>query len=108
MKNTVLVITSMRGTREGRIGQTAQGQREAKLPFLGIFLSEDLRAPLGLRKLTNNVNKLTTPFDVYVTLRNVLDQSTTPKIGKGVSLSGELEPRDCNSAGLAKESCPCE
>lgn len=62
-----------------------------------------------------NTNRLTTPYDLHITLRHILNLSAKKKVA--VKASGcqnckslfEVIPfaRDCNDANIPHDSCPC-
>lgn len=69
------------GIRWGGIRQTYQGQMEERLPFVILALPERFRDRYAqaVANLNLNVRRLTTPFDLHETLKQLLDVSTLEK-----------------------------
>ncbi|KAF2881135.1 hypothetical protein ILUMI_25046 [Ignelater luminosus] len=124
LNNTILIFMSDHGMRFGNILKTFQGHMEERLPFLFISLPQRYRESyyhtyINLRK---NSNKLTTPFDLHETLRDLVDPyALTSKVlnarilthakknKRGYSLF-EVIPssRTCNDAQIAMPFCTCQ
>lgn len=69
--NTVLFLYSDHGARFAAERLTAQGDLEEKLPFFAIRLPESFKLihPEKYSNLLKNAQQLTTPFDIYATIR---------------------------------------
>jgi hypothetical protein len=83
------------------------GQLEERLPFFSIYLPEKIRntpsGSLAYKNLLQNANRITSPFDIYATLQDVLvwpDESELSSIILPLSRSMSLfrpipEDRTC-------------
>ncbi|XP_062584168.1 uncharacterized protein LOC134245948 [Saccostrea cucullata] len=113
LDNTLLIVMGDHGARYGRIRRTLQGKMEERLPFMSLHFPHrfKLKHPHLIKLLSKNANRLTTPFDVYETLRDVLDSSrlykpVTPS--RGISLLQEIPAnRNCVSAHIDLHWCSC-
>ncbi|CAG5108936.1 Protein of unknown function [Cotesia congregata] len=117
--NTLVILLSDHGMRWGEIRNTFVGWYEERLPFVY------LRAPDSLKNSTNfenldiiqalkiNEHRLTSPFDLHETLRDILARAG----GKSNSSSGcptcqtLFRPvpyeRGCEDAGVSPHWCTC-
>jgi hypothetical protein len=114
LDNTLLVVMSDHGARYSTVRHTIQGKLEERLPLMSLTFPKwfQRKYPAYMKNLKNNVDKLTTPFDVYETLRDVLDLKrleTKPKYNaRGISvLKPILGNRTCASAGIELHWCTC-
>lgn len=71
MNDTILFLFSDHGIRFGKWRITASGTIEERLPFLYIYLPKAFRTETIHKNLVTNAHRLTTPFDVYATLRHI-------------------------------------
>lgn len=118
LKNTLVIIMGDHGQRFTDIRNTFQGRLEERLPFMCIFLPEELksRRPKAQSYLEGNANVLTTPHDIHATLLDVLDlkqymnkyKIVGADLPRAMSL---LEPiprnRSCSEAGIESHWCAC-
>uniref|UniRef100_A0A1B6C7V4 Uncharacterized protein n=1 Tax=Clastoptera arizonana TaxID=38151 RepID=A0A1B6C7V4_9HEMI len=119
--NTILIFMSDHGIRWGEIRGTYQGYLEERLPFLfvaypGWFKKKYTTAVSNLRR---NAHKLTTPFDLHETLKdllhlenleqeNIKQRYSTLNETRGISLFLPIfEKRTCHKAGIAEHWCTC-
>ncbi|KAK4880385.1 hypothetical protein RN001_008531 [Aquatica leii] len=123
LKNTVLIFMSDHGIRWGDIRTTFQGRMEERLPFLYMVFPKTYQEgfyPL-FSNLNKNTKKLTTPFDLYETLQDLLNPFNLSQKGirdrvalrKGNERAYSLfEPipdnRTCASAGISSHWCTCQ
>lgn len=118
LEHTALIFMSDHGIRWGGIRQTYQGRMEERLPFLMLYLPEwykkqHLRAYINLQR---NTRRLTTPFDLHETLKDLLnpfnlteDHLETTQTSRGYSLFKEISPkRTCEDADIASHWCTCQ
>lgn len=115
LNDTMVVFLSDHGMRWGAIRNTFVGWYEERLPYIYIWLPEWFRRenPEARRALEVNQNRLTSPYDLYETFREILDAA-----------AGEAEPssgcdtcqslftpvpreRGCQDAGVAYHWCTC-
>lgn len=75
---TVLILMSDHGIRWGEIRDHLQGQLEERLPFLYFVLPTWFKVKYlrAYQNLLKNQNRLTTPYDIYYTLKDLLDPSS--------------------------------
>ncbi|KAG7198833.1 hypothetical protein KM043_001802 [Ampulex compressa] len=113
--DTMIVFLSDHGMRWGAIRNTFVGWYEERLPFLYLWLPEWARneLPGAEPALRANQNRLTSPFDLYETLRSVLRMSggeAEPAVGCprcGSLLEEVPRERGCEEAGVAPHWCTC-
>jgi hypothetical protein len=115
MNDSMIIVLSDHGMRYGDIRSTFVGWYEERLPFIYIWLPEWFREqdPEGYHALRVNQNRLTSPYDLYETLRDILRRAG----GQAPPSSGcprcatlfELAPRarGCTDAGVAPHWCTC-
>ncbi|XP_069698044.1 uncharacterized protein [Periplaneta americana] len=126
LNRTVLIFFSDHGIRWGAIRETYQGRLEERLPFVFFIFPEWFRNkyPLASTNLRKNTHHLTTPFDMYETLTDLLnlDQIEMESIRKrstefdnskqkprGISLFLPVpKSRTCSEAGIEPHWCTCQ
>ena len=114
--NAVIFFFSDHGIRFGPVLETFHGRMEERLPFMYVALPPWVKRkyPNLLNRLHSNANKLTTPFDIYQTLGDLLDFDTN-KISRkqstrsrGMSLFSEIPAsRSCSDAAISPHYCAC-
>lgn len=74
MNSTVLVVLSDHGIRWGSLRNTYQGMVEERLPMLNVVLPKwfSEKYPTATANLRRNRRSLTTPFDFYETLKDLV------------------------------------
>lgn len=114
LENTVLFYYSDHGNRFGEMRSTYIGKAEERLPFLFLVFPEwfPSKYPQLYRNLRSNSERLTTPFDVYETLKDILyfDGKDRPAelTERGISLFREIpEMRSCAHAQVLPHWCMC-
>ena len=112
LENTVVIFFGDHGNRAGPYRQTWIGRLELRLPFLSITLPSWFKSlyPDFYENMLANTKVLTTYFDLYATLRHLMDlTSKSTEHGFGRSLFTKIEPwkRSCESAGVPDHYCPC-
>lgn len=129
LNSTILVLTSDHGLRWGNFRETYHGQMEERLPFLFFILpgkfKENYR--VAYRNLVYNQHRLTTPYDLHETLKDLLDtrgisneilkgklnSGISNKVyfnssQRGISLFGRVPVnRTCAQAGIPAHYCTC-
>ncbi len=75
MESTIILFMSDHGVRVSSVRQYSQGKLEERLPFFSIRMPQTFQQkhPNEMRNLRLNARKLTTPFDVYETLKHFLN-----------------------------------
>lgn len=114
LKNSVIFFFSDHGMRFGKIRETPIGKLEERLPFMHVVIPKWLRVkyPEIPKILETNKNRLSTPFDVYETLRDVLDfdgsKKSADEKARGVSWLRKIPfSRSCDKAGVLPHWCTC-
>lgn len=118
--NTILFFFSDHGMRYGPIRHTYIGKLEERLPFLFLVVPDWFAGKYRhiRRNLETNVRRLTSPFDVYATMMDVIGQDYTSRVngssgdvstGRGLSLFTSIpETRTCEDAGISAHWCVCQ
>jgi hypothetical protein len=95
-----------------------QGKLEERLPMMSLVFPQWFRDrfPQYISNLRANVDRLSTPFDVHETLRDLLD---TTRLDGPAGAGGKLPPRGlsllreipknrtCQAAGIDMHWCSC-
>lgn len=113
LDKTFLFIFGDHGYRFGGMRkQTLQGKLEERLPHFSISVPKWFTRQH--RKLYNNLKfnsrLLTSPFDIYATLKHILSYPWSPKyVMTGQSLLSRIDSykRVCRNAGVRDHWCPC-
>lgn len=112
--DTILFVMSDHGMRAGGITNTVQGQMEDRLPTFVVVVPEKLKAqyPDLVKNLRRNARRLTSPFDLYETLKAIahgdFSTSNPDESDRGIILFRRVPSnRTCNSAGIPAEWCTC-
>lgn len=115
LENTVIVFLSDHGLRFGDILETYVGKLEERLPVCYVVLPQQLRRmyPHLARNVQTNTRRLTSPFDVYETLKHLLHFDDTERTAdtseRGISVFYEIPlERTCSDAGIAPHWCTCQ
>ena len=114
INNTVILFYSDHGMRFGDIRGTYVGKLEERLPFLYLTFPDWFaeKYPEHMKNLKLNSNRLTSPFDIYETLRDILHfdgairrQDVTKR---GHSLFSPIpQERTCDHAAILPHWCTC-
>ncbi|KAJ1364399.1 hypothetical protein KIN20_024492 [Parelaphostrongylus tenuis] len=125
LKNSFLFVLSDHGHRFDSIRRTAIGRIEESLPFFSMHIPMDLRQrfPRITKTVESNTQILTTFWDFYVTMRDILDLGQNNKweefhgrkisqinasySRRGLSLLRPIKDRNCKEAGIPDQFCPC-
>ncbi|KAL7303226.1 hypothetical protein TKK_0004427 [Trichogramma kaykai] len=115
MNDTMIVALSDHGMRFGDIRGTFVGWYEERLPFIYLWLPEWFRLgnPEEYAALRQNQNRLTSPYDLYETFRDILGRAggqAGPSSGcpKCTTLFRPVpHVRSCADAGIAPHWCTC-
>ena len=99
------------GIRLGSVRETIQGKLEERMPFFSMSFPKWFKSkfPKLHENLRTNMNRFTTWYDVYATLRNMLSYPDLPMdIKHGQSLFTEIpKSRTCKDAFVPDFWCPC-
>jgi hypothetical protein len=118
---TLIIFLSDHGMRWGKIRETAIGWYEERLPFIHVWVPEWFKQkhPDIYNNLKTNSKRLTSPFDLHLTLREILRLSREdnaslavnkcPGCPKCCSLFSEVsQDRTCEEAGITANWCTCK
>ncbi|XP_069689080.1 uncharacterized protein [Periplaneta americana] len=115
LNSSLVVFLSDHGMRWGDIRKTSVGWLEERLPFIYIWVPEWFKEehPEWYKNLEINKHRLSSPFDLHMTLRNLLEGSDNvtgcPGCPKCRSLFSELPAdRSCEDAGITPNWCTCD
>ncbi|KAJ8938630.1 hypothetical protein NQ314_011410 [Rhamnusium bicolor] len=117
LENSVVIFFSDHGVRFGDIRLTKSGWLEERLPFIYFSLPKWFKKKFTreFNNFKNNSYKLTSPYDIYMTLKHILvlsghNYTITPSDAcpTCMSLFEEIDPeRSCEDAGIEQHWCTC-
>ncbi|XP_044754434.1 uncharacterized protein LOC123313560 isoform X2 [Coccinella septempunctata] len=117
LDNSIVVFLSDHGIRFGDIRHTFTGWYEERLPYIYFSFPESFKKkyPEEIANFRTNANRLTTPFDVYITLQHLLVLSGFNFTIKSItscpfckSLLTDIDlTRSCETVGIAPHWCTC-
>ena len=111
LDNTMLIIFGDHGPRMSDARSSIAGKIEERQAFLSIVLPSWFKTKHRsvYNALQDNVHIMTSHFDLYGTIKNILTHPDVPQIRTGQSLFHPIDPekRNCKSAGVADHWCPC-
>uniref|UniRef100_A0A1B6C907 Uncharacterized protein n=1 Tax=Clastoptera arizonana TaxID=38151 RepID=A0A1B6C907_9HEMI len=112
LNNTLVVFLSDHGMRFGKIRETLIGWLEERLPFIYFKIPEwyERKYPERLSNFNVNRNRLTSPYDLHMTLKEVLNvyPNGTAACPKCLSLFDEIPwNRSCLDVGVTEHWCTC-
>ncbi|KAK7495740.1 hypothetical protein BaRGS_00012960 [Batillaria attramentaria] len=122
LNKTLLILMADHGARFNHIRAIPQGKLEERNPYFALrfppwFLE---KYPGVAKNLKINSRRLTTPFDIYATLSDLLNFTTAGEetsadrssskvaVSRGMSLLREIpKERRCSEAGVTPHWCAC-
>ena len=113
LKNTVVILFGDHGCRVGRFRSTMQGKLEERLPFVSITVPRSFNSqPTLMKNLKDNVDMMTSHFDMYATLRHIISwphitEKRKTKYGRSLFSDIKSLNRTCAQAGIEAHWCPC-
>lgn len=118
LENSVLIFFSDHGPRYSEIQNTEVGRITNLLPLFTVVLPDHFKARYQHihKNLKLNEQRLTTSFDVYETLKDILYSDFGEKesllesreLPRGISLFREIpQTRSCKDADISEHYCPC-
>ncbi|XP_060082661.1 uncharacterized protein LOC132561958 [Ylistrum balloti] len=113
LKNTILIFVGDHGSNLNDIRNTVIGRVEERMPIFAIALPPHLKQKYPNLDVNLRLNKdrLTSHFDTYYTMVDILQGSFSVSHGKGQVGRSLFRPvpsdRSCQDAGIRREYCPC-
>lgn len=114
LRNTIVFFFSDHGMRFGNIRETFIGKLEERLPFMYVIIPKWLQDHHQFirKNMLINQHRLTTPFDVYETLKDILvfdgKEKRVETFSRGMSWFREIPYlRSCDQAGVLPHWCAC-
>ena len=115
LENSFLFFLSDHGSRVDKIRNTPIGRLEERLPLLSLVVPEHLKQqfPNLHKNLKTNIDRLTSPFDTYQTMMDIINENfNSPEVDnpypRGISLFRPIpEDRSCADAGIDEHNCVC-
>lgn len=117
LDNTALFLYSDHGARFSNKKSSPKRYLEERMPFFSLHLPESYRHgnPEKYRNLLDNAQRLTSPFDIYATVRELTCLDASSRGGDGdddkqrsISLLSPISPeRNCEHIGISDHFCTC-
>lgn len=118
LDNAIMIFMSDHGPRYSEIQNTEVGRISNLLPLFTIVLPDHIKSRFNHihKNLKINTERMTTAFDVYETLKDILhgdfqkkdSLSDFKKLPRGISLFREIpSSRSCIDADISEHYCPC-
>ncbi|XP_066589073.1 uncharacterized protein [Prorops nasuta] len=114
-RDAMIIFLSDHGMRYGDVRNTFVGWYEERLPFLFISIPKWFKDvyPDAYDALKLNQNRLTSPYDLYMTLRDIVERSRgEAEASSGCSTCQSFftpipKVRGCEEAGVSPHWCTC-
>lgn len=117
LDNTILLFFGGRGQTFADMSETPVGHVESTMPLFTIYVPDSFikHQPHAFRNLQENRFRLTSTFDAYCTLVDILKLSVDNSVktgkfmsSKGMSLFGKIsQNRTCADIGIDNKHCTC-
>ena len=112
LNNTLVIFLSDHGIRYGKIRETYVGWIEERLPFIYFWIPNKIKElyPQKYHSLKVNADRLTSPYDLHLSFKDLLGNSTNGSYGcqNCQSLFEEVPwNRSCANAGITDHWCTC-
>ena len=118
LEKSIVIVCGDHGPRYGPVLENDIGRFTGRLPLMAILVPEQIkkRFPHIHQNMLHNTERLTSPFDIYETLNDVLykrfeksdikcENGVPPR---GISLFKRIpKNRSCYDAGISEHYCPC-
>lgn len=112
--NTMILLFSDHGARFVDKRSSTNRYLEERFPFFAVYVPESFKQayPEKYENLLDNANKLTSPFDMHATIKDVTcldsDADTYNKFDRSISLFKKISPkRNCDHIGIPDHYCVC-
>lgn len=113
LNSTIVIFFSDHGLRFGKIRETYVGWLEERMPFIYFWLPSTFRKdyPQKYKNLLANRNRLTSPFDLYATIQDIL-YGRVLRTPEGCPMCDSLFKRvplnrSCEDAAINSHWCTC-
>ncbi|KAB7501896.1 hypothetical protein Anas_00019, partial [Armadillidium nasatum] len=102
LNETILIVFSDHGNRFSAMRSTQEGKQEERLPFFSIYLPQKFktRYPSAADNVRVNAERLTSPFDIHETLKDLTQF-------QGAKLGSIPPSRTCKDAFIEPHWCAC-
>ena len=118
LEKSLVIICGDHGPRYGPVLESDIGRFTGRLPLMAVLVPDQLkkRFPHIDQNMLLNTERLTSPFDIYETLNDILFQRFEQSSIKcnngvpprGISLFKSIpKNRSCFDAGISEHYCPC-
>ena len=117
LQNSIFILFGDHGPRTDEMRNTPIGRIEERMPLLTIYIPEHIkqRYPNLDRAMTENQNRLTSPYDLYETLKQIaegnfrsLSVDSARPYPRGISMFRPIpEDRTCADGSIPEHSCAC-
>ncbi|XP_059144630.1 uncharacterized protein LOC131931793 [Physella acuta] len=113
LNNTLLLVMGDHGSRFDDVRRTLSGKLEERLPYVSLRFPPwfEKKYPSLVKNVKTNVNRLTTPFDLHETFKDILrfdGAGLGDVMNRGISLFKEIpKSRTCHHADVAPHWCAC-
>ena len=118
LENAILIFMSDHGPRYSEIQNTEIGRISNLLPLFSVIIPDHIKSKYSHihKNLKLNTERMTTAFDVYETLKDILNNAFQVKeslahtqiLPRGISLFREIpRSRSCKDADISEHYCPC-
>ncbi|XP_029638830.1 uncharacterized protein LOC115213966 [Octopus sinensis] len=116
LDNSFLIFMSDHGHRFDSIRHTLIGRIEERMPLFLMTIPKGFKRdyPSAAANLLANTKRLTSPYDLHQTLKDILstdyENNNAKRLAstKGVSLFSRIsKQRSCADAGISENYCPC-
>ena len=113
--NTAIFLYSDHGSRFSDKRTSSDRYLEERLPFFSIYLPDEykLANPDKYSNLRINTNLLTSPFDIYATVRDLtcldsINNKEPSDLDRSISLLNKISSaRNCEHIGISDHFCTC-
>jgi len=113
--NTAIFLYSDHGSRFSDKRTSSDRYLEERLPFFSIYLPDEykLANPDKYSNLKINTNLLTSPFDIYATVRDLtcldsINNKEPSDLDRSISLLNKISSaRNCEHIGISDHFCTC-
>ena len=115
LENSFFIFMSDHGHRFDSIRTTFIGRIEERMPLVLMTVPKNFenKYTFATKNLRQNTKRLTSPYDIHQTLKDIISSSFMPNdklnyTNKGISLFKPIpEKRTCTDAGISENYCTC-